>query len=64
MKLTIEINMDNAAFGESWTWEAGRILRSALQKLEEAGAYAPDAEWGSKLRDINGNTVGQMKVEQ
>jgi len=64
MKLTIEINMDNAAFEESWTWEAARILRSASQEIEEAFEYAPDAEWRFPLRDINGNTVGKIELEQ
>jgi len=67
MTLTIRIEMDNAAFcnedGESQdarTEEASRILldlakhRLCCQEVGDKG----------KLRDINGNTVGEWRVSE
>jgi hypothetical protein len=60
MKLTLEINMDNAAFEDSPGQEAARILRLAARKVE--GAEAQDI--GSfPLLDSNGNKVGRVTVE-
>lgn len=66
MKLKIEIEMDNAAFGES-KYEAGeeasRILGAqVIDRLEEGGK---GFEVGTtyNLRDINGNHVGTFVVE-
>lgn len=57
MKLTIEINTDNAAFEDNY--ELGRIV-------EEIGAalYASDISTmrNKKLYDINGNHVGFVKI--
>lgn len=56
MTLTIEIQMDNAAFeGDSAHDEAARILHEAACKIE-------DGTWNFVVRDINGNTVGTAKV--
>lgn len=64
MKLTVIIEMDNAAFGDDDStargFEAGRILgelRASVQDGIDAGS-------SGKLRDINGNTVGSWKVEE
>ncbi len=56
MKITIDINMDNAAFEESGA-EVARILRKLAERL-----YDPQVGEGGKLQDINGNTVGQWEV--
>jgi hypothetical protein len=57
MKLTLEINMDNAAFDEDGYFvEAARILREAADRLE----IGNDSGY---LRDINGNRVGQFGIE-
>ena len=60
MKLTIELDCSNAAFGEG-DHEAGqeiaRILREAAGRLETYGAH------GLRLRDVNGNIVGGLDIE-
>jgi hypothetical protein len=66
MKLTITIECDNAAFGESdgehtpesVGAEVGRILRGLGRKLE-GGIEAGDS---GHLRDCNGNQVGDWEV--
>ena len=65
MKVTIEINCDNAAFGDNPEYEAGRILEEFGGKIRKGylafAAYANGLDVVT-LRDINGNTVGAMKV--
>ena len=56
MKLTIEIEMDNAAFMEGRKVEVSRIIAKALIVLN---LRHPDKV---QLMDINGNTVGFAKV--
>jgi hypothetical protein len=60
MKLKIEIACDNAAFGETdeeRSAELSRILARLSEKLWLGGG-----DDGGKLRDINGNTVGEWSV--
>lgn len=52
--VTITINTDNAAFAAGH--EIARILRTIADQFEQQGT-APDP------RDINGNIVGNMKIE-
>lgn len=61
MRFMLEIDCDNAAFGSTdltadgiseRNAEVARILREAADRIE-GGALAV------KLRDVNGNTVGQ-----
>ena len=65
MKLKIELEMGNAAFGasaEEATTEAARIIRANLATaIEAAGAFPVPAGYAS-LVDINGNTVGTIEV--
>jgi len=61
MKVTIEIDLDNAAF-EDDPGELGRILKYASGKLDRHLGYAPDAEFSRALMDINGNTVGMVRI--
>jgi len=56
MKLTININMDNAAFEDGD--ELSRILRTVAFELEDH--YEPDER---NIRDINGNKVGKWVIE-
>ena len=58
MKLTITIDMDNAAFDGlgGWNLEAARILRVLAGRIE-------DNEDPGHPRDINGNTVGTVELE-
>lgn len=61
MKVTIEIQCDNAAFDDGPAGsEVGRILHKLANKLHSA-----DLEEGefTRLMDYNGNHVGQMTVE-
>lgn len=70
MKLTIEISMDNAAFeGPLGPTEVSRILGKALSKVEghmmtDTDCTCDAAEIDDKLFDINGNTVGRVRLEQ
>ena len=57
MKLSININMDNAAFEDGD--ELSRILRTVALTLEDHNE--PDHE---TIRDINGNTVGKWVIEK
>lgn len=59
MKLTLEIQMDNAAFdGDGAAHdEAARILRKAADVIESGG-------WAQVLMDINGNKVGRVDVRE
>ena len=56
MKITIEINMDNAAFEDEG--EVKRILNDMTRKMDDIVRPGD----GGNLRDINGNTVGKWIV--
>lgn len=58
MKLTIKIQMDNAAFEPEQGTEAGRILRE-LADLIKGELPGPNRVG---LFDINGNRVGEAKI--
>ena len=61
--LNISINTDNSAFeSENLGSEISRILKSYANAIESV--IDPDTSWEleSRLRDINGNTVGQVKL--
>jgi len=59
MEIKILIKCDNAAFAETGSIEAARILEQLAHRLETdvmtEGDFLP-------LRDINGNTVGSYEV--
>ena len=57
MKLTLEFEMDNAAFDDNPLTEAARILREAAGMLDTGTD-------NGKLRDVNENTVGRFEVER
>lgn len=59
MKLTITIQMDNAAFEGDPGSEAGRILVELIENLD-AQELRPGLS--ETLRDVNGNTIGKAKV--
>ena len=62
MNLTIKINTDNDSFAdENLGSEVSRILKNYATAIESV--IDPDTSWEleTKLRDINGNTVGQVK---
>jgi len=61
MNLTIKINLDNVAFqGGRWL-EVERILQSLIIRLQASSAEPP-LEF--KLFDVNGNSVGTLKLEE
>jgi hypothetical protein len=67
MKIKIEINCDDAALHDNLEVELPRILTTALGKvyaqLERDGRCICEAlESDDKLLDINGNTVGTVRV--
>jgi hypothetical protein len=55
MKLKLEVQCDNAAFGDAFEVELARILRVAADRIERG------ADRGNLL-DVNGNTVGAFKL--
>jgi hypothetical protein len=59
VKLTIKINMDNAAFEPNNGTEIARILERYATVVRGENLTPRDAQI---LRDINGNAVGEAKV--
>lgn len=55
MKITIEINTDNAAFEDN-LGEVQHIIREIAKKIEQG------RECG-KCMDLNGNSVGEWEIE-
>jgi hypothetical protein len=57
MKFVLTINCDNAAFDGEGLWSTiGAILGTAADQVEEGmGA--------NKIRDINGNLIGEFHLE-
>ena len=65
MQIIVTIDCDNAAFGDSGrdaAHEVERILAEFVRGLYDQ-ADLRDYD-GIKLRDINGNTVGQVQVTE
>ena len=52
----IELNTDNAAFGDEPEYEVGRILRQIVRSIESDGLT------DQSLYDYNGNSVGEVIV--
>jgi hypothetical protein len=60
-KITITIETGNAAFdGDDEVTEVRRILEEVALRIERTGVSNAD---GQALVDLNGNTVGVIKVE-
>lgn len=60
MKFKLWIDCDNAAFGHNPATEIARLLRESAIKVVRDRCVVG---MGSKLHDINGNTVGGFGVE-
>ncbi|MGA2260002.1 MAG: hypothetical protein ABSH28_01050 [Acidobacteriota bacterium] len=64
MRMTIEVEMNNAAFTEdgpgSECYEAVRILRDLADRIECNPNFL--SGHSQALRDINGNEVGRMGI--
>ena len=64
MKMLIEIRMDNDAFGDcgrSQSVETARILAEISKKI--GANYSRLNGYEDRLRDINGNACGTVRVE-
>jgi hypothetical protein len=65
MRMTIELEMNNAAFTEDGpgaeSYEAVRILRDLADRVEGHPHLSPG--YSQALRDINGNKVGRMDIQ-
>lgn len=62
MRFILEIQCDNAAFGEDDATrgiELARILRHTANRLAATGFSAGSTR---KLSDVNGNTVGSFEL--
>lgn len=70
MKIQIELNCDNAAFNDlGFRFEVERILDTCKHKIEAQlrrsdGCVCTAPEVDDKLLDINGNTVGYIRIEK
>lgn len=64
MRLNIEINLNNAAFDPYPPDEVERVLKNAAADFHKAfySGHAPEGNWSKRLLDINGNTVGRMRL--
>lgn len=60
MKLTVTIQMDNAAFGESNRYTEVRLILARVT----SGHLILDTPDHLILRDSNGNTVGRAEVSE
>lgn len=64
MRVTITIDTDNAAFGNG---RGDRARREVLRILRDMFSRHPlrlIGMGGATLRDVNGNTVGEIKVTE
>jgi hypothetical protein len=68
MKILIEIECDNDAFSPSPYRELHRILstvpRKVYEQLTRPNCACDAPESCDKLKDINGNSIGFLKVER
>lgn len=65
MRLSLYIDCDNAAFeGSGCGEEVARILRRLADEQEGHARSVLTLCDGDKLRDVNGNTVGRVKVDE
>jgi hypothetical protein len=62
-KLTIEINLDNAAFDGNARQETARIVRDFVTQLHEAWPIAEEFDYTQRLKDINGQAVGKVHMQ-
>ncbi len=68
MKISLEFETNTAAFGRAWAMAVRSVLLQAsrkaavLRRRKAVLCTAPEEE--DKLRDINGNTIGWIKVEE
>lgn len=56
MQFKLEINLDNAAFQDDLGWELGKCIDYAVSDIGLGLTKG-------KMRDSNGNTVGQWELD-
>lgn len=64
IKYVLEIDCDNAAFGDDAAAEVARILKEESNRLREVyiKSHHELGDWAVKpLRDVNGNRVGKSE---
>ena len=65
MNFNVSINCDNAVFDDDLTGiEICRILQSIEDKLQHIGYIEPQEHMKGRIRDLNGNTVGEWEFTQ
>lgn len=64
MKLKLEICIDNDAFTGRPGAEAARILRKIADDAEEYDGAENFSHFDVRPRDLNGNRVGSVSVEE
>ena len=65
MNFNVSINCDNAAFDDDLIGiEICRILGSISDKLQDIGYIEPQENMKGRIRDMNGNTVGEWEFTQ
>ena len=62
MKVKISIDIENAAFSGDPGVEVARILRELATRVADNPTYPDDWE-APRLRDINGNAVGEVLID-
>lgn len=67
MKLFMEIDLDNAAFEDDFEGELKRILgrvsaKVMNQRARADGCICDAPEVDDKILDVNGNTVGRLRL--
>ena len=60
--VTITIECQNAAFEQDQAAEVARILRTLAGKIEARPGNMENRSHAETLRDINGNSVGEMRI--
>lgn len=61
-KLTVEIELDGAAFEPEPGLEVARILHYLADTFYDTLVIAPRGPEPLAVRDINGNTIGQVTI--
>lgn len=64
MKFTLEINMDNAAFGDIYMEGGVELSRIFVKIASEIQIETLDVGLSDDIRDINGNKVGTWEVTE
>lgn len=64
MKITITINCDNAAFGDTAAGEHDAEVQRLLRELADDPTWVYSGDEYFSLRDMNGNTCGKVTVTE